>query len=106
MIEVPAGSTETIPVPVRHEDPVTGESVLSAYSVEVALPVDGVAPSSWTATTWKSGTKVEGGDRYYLVNLLVGTGGFTLTAGNTYRCWVRIDNKVLVKTDTIKAINT
>lgn len=107
-LEVPSSSTEIVWVPVRDDHPTAGEINLSAVGIEVALPVDGVTPSAWTTTTWETGTWRRGEDRYYLAKLQVGTGGFTLSAGSTYRAWVRVGGAsgAVVKGGTIKAINT
>lgn len=59
---------------------VDGAAPSDSLTVEVAMPTEGVAPSSWVTATWDAGR----------ARVLVGTGGdFTLTAGR-YDVWVRI----------------
>lgn len=63
-----------VPVTVDGATPDTG------LTVEVAIPSEGVDPSSWVTATWDSGR----------ARVLVGSGGdFELSAGR-YDVWVRI----------------
>lgn len=105
-ITVHPSSVETVHLPVKDNHPITGDVDLSALVVEVALPVDGVAPSTWVTTTWETGTMPIDGERWYLAKVRLGT-DFTLTDGNTYRAYARIttsgSNKAYVKGGRVAA---
>lgn len=107
-LELPSATNETVYLPVRNDRPASGEYDLSGTTVEIALPVEGVAPSTWSSTTWETGTWRRGDERYHLAKVVIGSGGFTITAGNTYRAWCRIGGAsgAVVKGGTVKAINT
>ena len=106
-IEVHYQSVETFHVPCIDVHPTTGPVVLSASSVDVAMPAVGASPTSWVSTTWASGTYRQGDLRWYMA--VLDLSDFTLAAGTTYQPWVRIGGSggsILKATDTIKAINT
>ena len=106
-VEVHASSIEILHLPVIDEHPTLGPVVLSATTVEVALPAVGAAPSAWVTTAWASGTYRQGDRRWYMAELDLDD--FTLAAGTTYQPWVRVGGAtgaILKAADTIKAINT
>lgn len=105
-LEIHASSVETLYFPVRSEHPTNGEIDLSGQTVEVALPAVGAAPSSWVAASWLSGTLRKGDDRYYVAS--AATSGYSLSSGTTYQAWVRVGGAsgAIVKSGTVKAINT
>lgn len=88
MLELHPSTVETLYFPVRSEHPTTGAAALSGSSVDIALPADGVAPSSWISATWQSGTHRYGDHRYYVAG--VSTSSLTLSNGTTYQPWIRV----------------
>lgn len=108
-ITVHPSSIETVHLPVRDNHPINGDVNLSTLVVEVALPVDGVAPSVWVTTAWETGTMRVDADRFYLAKFNLGT-DFTLTNGSTYRAWARVTtsgaNKAYVTGGRVVADNT
>lgn len=88
-------SKETIWVPCRSEDPVTGVQNISGLAVELAFKLDDDPEEiDWIAATWRSVTpwnNPEDGLDYYLAQLRIGPGGgaITLTRGN-WLVWARV----------------
>lgn len=105
-IEVHPSSVESLFAPILSVHPSSGPVDLSGLGVEVALPVSGVAPSTWVSSTWASGTWRRGDDRYYLATIVLSS--FSLSAGSSYQAWVRIGGAsgAIVKSGIIKAANT
>lgn len=107
MLEIHPSTVETLYFPVRSEHPAAGPVVLSAMTIEVALPAVGAAPSTWVTAAWGSGTRRYGRDRYYLAT--VATSSLTIASGTTYQPWLRIGGAsgAIVKCGgTIKVSNT
>lgn len=109
-ITVHPSSVETVHLPVRDNHPINGDVTLSALTVEVALPVDGVAPTVWVTTAWETGTWLApDGYRYYLAKILLGD-DFTLVDGTTYQAYARVTvtgtDKAYVKGGRVQADST
>lgn len=106
--EVHPSSIETLHVLVRNDHVTTGDVDISSLVVEVALPVSGVAASTWVTTTWESGTRVVNGERYYAAKLNLSD--FTIANGSVYQAFARIttggSNKAYVKGGRVKVTNT
>lgn len=105
-LELHYQSVETLYIPIRSEHPTTGEINLSVSAVAVAMPLVGVAPSTWVNETWASGTIRRGDERYYVVQ--VPTSGFTFASGSAYQAWVRVGGVggSITKAGVIQAIST
>jgi hypothetical protein len=106
-LEIHPSTVQNIYLRVLSEHPTTGPQVLSAQTVEVAMPAVGVSPSTWVTVSWATGTSRVGDDRYYVA--VVPTASFTFSANTTYQPWIRIggaSGAYLKISDTIRAINT
>lgn len=107
-ISVHPSSVETVHMFIRAEHPINGETNLSSLVIEVAMPVDGVAPSTWVTTAWETGTAKIAGKRYYAAKINLGT-DFTLSNGNIYQSHGRItvsgSNKAYVKGGRVNCTN-
>lgn len=99
-------TVENFYIPIRSEHPTTGPSDLTGQAVAVALPIVGVAPSTWVNETWASGSIRRGDDRFYVV--VVATSGFSFASGSSYQAWVRIGGAggSITKAGVLQAIST
>lgn len=106
-IEVPFSTVEIVHMGIRNEHPVNGEVDLSGETLQVALPIDGVAPSSWVSTTWETKARWIDGRRFWLAKFSLNGSGFALASGKTYRMYAKVGTgPVIVKGPTLVALAT
>lgn len=105
-IQVHEDSVEIVHMRIRDAHPLTGDGDITGETLQVALPIDGVAPSAWSNSTWEADPEYVDGQWYYLAKFQLNGSGFALAAGTTYRMWSRVGaGPIMLKGDTIQAID-
>ena len=103
-IQVHKDTVEVIHMRIRDNHPLTGGGDLTGETLQVALPIDGDAPSAWSNSTWESDPEYKDGEWYYLARFQLNSTGFDLAGETTYRMYAKVGSgPVIVKGDTLYA---